>query len=139
MYMTYVVVTSLSFFFTGNSASRQKSEGGLRVKNMQGWNKARMLLLLKNILASKGFLWMTWVKLYGLRSGDFWLTEGNSHVSLFLSNGDRRSKTRLKSKYNITAGRFANFRSKSRGDFIGFPLFFHFFLLIFSGMQVFDT
>ncbi|KAE8697551.1 hypothetical protein F3Y22_tig00110621pilonHSYRG00460 [Hibiscus syriacus] len=48
------------------------SEGGLGIKDIKTWNKACMLLLIKNILAGEGSLWVAWIKCYVLKDTDLW-------------------------------------------------------------------
>ncbi|KAE8695158.1 hypothetical protein F3Y22_tig00110733pilonHSYRG00247 [Hibiscus syriacus] len=41
-----------------------KSERGLGLKDLKTWNKACMMILIKNILASDGSLWVAWLGMY---------------------------------------------------------------------------
>ncbi|XP_039003592.1 uncharacterized protein LOC120130429 [Hibiscus syriacus] len=48
-----------------------KSEGGLGLKNLKSWNKACIILLVKEIFAAEGSLWVAWVRTCVLKGADF--------------------------------------------------------------------
>ncbi|XP_039010000.1 uncharacterized protein LOC120138638 [Hibiscus syriacus] len=52
-----------------------KSEGGLGLRSLVMWNKACCFLLIKNILANEGSLWIAWINEYCFNWGDIfnWL------------------------------------------------------------------
>ncbi|XP_038997993.1 uncharacterized protein LOC120123057 [Hibiscus syriacus] len=78
-----------------------KSEGGLGLKDLKTWNKACMILHIKNILAGEGSLWVAWVKHYVLKGNNFW--NFNVHPSCSW-NLRRIFKLRTKASSVLTAG-----------------------------------
>ncbi|XP_039004068.1 uncharacterized protein LOC120131027 [Hibiscus syriacus] len=52
-----------------------KSESGLGLKSLALWSKACCLLLIKNILANDGLLWIAWLRAYCLKVVSFWEVE----------------------------------------------------------------
>ncbi|XP_038990689.1 uncharacterized protein LOC120113689 [Hibiscus syriacus] len=51
---------------------KPKSKGGLGLKDLKTWNKACMMLLIKDILAGEGSLWVAWLGQYIFNTNDFW-------------------------------------------------------------------
>ncbi|XP_039055414.1 uncharacterized protein LOC120198103 [Hibiscus syriacus] len=49
-----------------------KSEGGLGLKSLGCWNKVCCFLLIRNILANAGSLWVAWIKEYALKETAYW-------------------------------------------------------------------
>ncbi|XP_038998866.1 uncharacterized protein LOC120124224 [Hibiscus syriacus] len=62
-----------------------KSEGGLGLRSLVMWNKACCLLLIKNILANEGSLWIAWINEYCFKLVSFWDVECKAHFSWILS------------------------------------------------------
>ncbi|XP_039019830.1 uncharacterized protein LOC120151446 [Hibiscus syriacus] len=58
-----------------------KSEGGLGVKNIKSWNRARLISLIRKILAGDGSLWVAWLKAYVFKEHDFWQFRAAANVS----------------------------------------------------------
>ncbi|XP_039051357.1 uncharacterized protein LOC120192683 [Hibiscus syriacus] len=87
----------MRFFWKGSDTSARgarvswsqvcslRYEGGLGLRNLVVWSRACCLLLVKNILAGEGSLWITWVNEYCFRSVDYWNIECNAHFSWILS------------------------------------------------------
>ncbi|KAE8688161.1 SPX domain-containing protein 1 [Hibiscus syriacus] len=50
---------------------KSKSEGGLGLKDLKSWNKVCMILLIQNLLAGQGSLWIAWTHSYVIISNDF--------------------------------------------------------------------
>ncbi|XP_038992144.1 uncharacterized protein LOC120115525 [Hibiscus syriacus] len=49
-----------------------KFEGGLGLKSLGCWNNVCCFLLIRNILANTGSLWVAWVNEYALKGATFW-------------------------------------------------------------------
>ncbi|XP_039007845.1 uncharacterized protein LOC120135683 [Hibiscus syriacus] len=49
-----------------------KSEGGLGVIDIQGWNRACSVRLIRNLLADEGSLWVAWTRSYVIKNANFW-------------------------------------------------------------------
>ncbi|XP_039049215.1 uncharacterized protein LOC120190158 [Hibiscus syriacus] len=58
-----------------------KSEGGLGVQDIGGWNKACIVLLVRKLLANEGSLWVAWLRAYVIRDSDFWQLDIPNNVS----------------------------------------------------------
>ncbi|XP_039070407.1 uncharacterized protein LOC120217317 [Hibiscus syriacus] len=68
-----------------NQVCSLKSEGGLGLKNLVVWSRACCPLLVRNILAGEGSLWIAWIKEYCFKSLSFWEVECKSHFSWILT------------------------------------------------------
>ncbi|KAE8693577.1 hypothetical protein F3Y22_tig00110809pilonHSYRG00241 [Hibiscus syriacus] len=62
-----------------------KSEGGLGLRRLVDWSKACCLMLVKNILAGEGSLWIAWIKDYCFKSLDYWNVDRKPHFSWILN------------------------------------------------------
>ncbi|XP_039052584.1 uncharacterized protein LOC120194318 [Hibiscus syriacus] len=83
----------MRFFWKGNDSPAHgarvswshicspKSEGGLGLRSLVGWNQACCLMLIKNLLADEGSLWIAWVKAYCFKHEDYWNVESKPHFS----------------------------------------------------------
>ncbi|XP_039020242.1 uncharacterized protein LOC120152010 [Hibiscus syriacus] len=60
-----------------------KSEGGLGVIDILGWNKACFVKLIRNLLAEEGSLWVAWIRSYIIKSSDFWQLNLPSNASWY--------------------------------------------------------
>ncbi|XP_039041212.1 uncharacterized protein LOC120179791 [Hibiscus syriacus] len=56
-----------------------KSEGGLGLKQLASWNKACILLLVKELLMAEGLLWVAWVRSYVFKGVDLWYVESKPY------------------------------------------------------------
>ncbi|XP_039066655.1 uncharacterized protein LOC120212415 [Hibiscus syriacus] len=63
----------MRFFWKGNDSSAL----GARFS----WNKTYCLMLVKNILAGEGSLWIVWIKAYSFKLEDYWSVESKPHFS----------------------------------------------------------
>ncbi|XP_039000122.1 uncharacterized protein LOC120125860 [Hibiscus syriacus] len=61
-----------------------QSEGGLGLKSILCWNRACSLLLVRNILANEGSLWVAWIEEYAFKGTRFWQVESKFHFSWIL-------------------------------------------------------
>ncbi|XP_039034561.1 uncharacterized protein LOC120170754 [Hibiscus syriacus] len=52
-----------------------KSEGSFGIKDLRTWNKACIMILIKNILVVEGSLWVAWLRSYVFNVYDFWNIE----------------------------------------------------------------
>ncbi|XP_039038071.1 uncharacterized protein LOC120175537 [Hibiscus syriacus] len=50
---------------------KPKSEGGLGLKDLKSCNKVCMILLIRNLLAGQGSLWIAWTYSYIIKNNDF--------------------------------------------------------------------
>ncbi|XP_039022529.1 uncharacterized protein LOC120155005 [Hibiscus syriacus] len=50
---------------------KPKSEGGLGLKDLKSCNKVCMILLIRNLLAGQGSLWIAWTYSYVIKNNDF--------------------------------------------------------------------
>ncbi|XP_039009368.1 uncharacterized protein LOC120137752 [Hibiscus syriacus] len=66
-----------------NQICSPRSEGGLGLM-MADWNKTCYFLLVKNILADEGSLWIAWIKAYCFKHEDYWSVGNKSHFSWIL-------------------------------------------------------
>ncbi|KAE8707928.1 hypothetical protein F3Y22_tig00110369pilonHSYRG00036 [Hibiscus syriacus] len=48
-----------------------KSEGGLGIQDIGGWNMACMVYLIMKLLSNEGSLWVAWLQTYVIRNEDF--------------------------------------------------------------------
>ncbi|KAE8732331.1 hypothetical protein F3Y22_tig00002237pilonHSYRG01790 [Hibiscus syriacus] len=83
----------MRFFWKGNDSPAHgarvswsqicspKSEGGLGLRSLVGWNQACCLMLIKNLLADEGSLWIAWVKAYCFKHEDYWNIESKPHFN----------------------------------------------------------
>jgi hypothetical protein len=55
-----------------NDVCFPKKEGGLRLKNLEVWNKSFILRHMWNLFACAGSLWVAWTKTYLLKGRSFW-------------------------------------------------------------------
>ncbi|KAE8668369.1 hypothetical protein F3Y22_tig00112343pilonHSYRG00209 [Hibiscus syriacus] len=74
----------MRFFWKGCDASARgarvgwgqicslKSEGGLGLKDLALWSKSCCLLLIRNILANEGSLWIAWLQVYCFKVESYW-------------------------------------------------------------------
>ncbi|XP_039039775.1 uncharacterized protein LOC120177849 [Hibiscus syriacus] len=58
-----------------------RSEGGLGVQDIGGWNKAYIVQLIRKLLANEGSLWVAWLRAYVIRNGNFWQMNIPKNVS----------------------------------------------------------
>ncbi|KAL4386345.1 hypothetical protein GQ457_09G024940 [Hibiscus cannabinus] len=49
-----------------------KSEGGLGVRNLDTWNKACLIQLIRKLLSAEGSLWVTWIRCYVFKDLNYW-------------------------------------------------------------------
>ncbi|XP_039066047.1 uncharacterized protein LOC120211619 [Hibiscus syriacus] len=61
-----------------------KSEGGLGLKSLTCWNKICCFMLVRNILAGEGSLWVAWIKAYCFKLDDYWNVVNKPHFSWIL-------------------------------------------------------
>ncbi|XP_038993415.1 uncharacterized protein LOC120117178 [Hibiscus syriacus] len=83
----------LRFFWKGSDTSARgarvswnqictlKSEGGLGLRKLADWSKACCFMLIKNILAGEGSLWIAWVKSYCFKSVHYWEVDSKAQFS----------------------------------------------------------
>ncbi|KAE8714121.1 hypothetical protein F3Y22_tig00110201pilonHSYRG00292 [Hibiscus syriacus] len=62
-----------------------KSEGGLGLKDLALWSKSCCLLLIRNILATEGSLWIAWLQAYCFKSESYWEVGCKPHYSWILN------------------------------------------------------
>ncbi|XP_038996104.1 uncharacterized protein LOC120120557 [Hibiscus syriacus] len=86
----------MRFFWKGNDSPTRgarvgwnqicslKSEGGLGLRDLSLWSKACCLLLIKNILANEGSIWIAWIKEYCFKNVSFWEAICKDHFSLII-------------------------------------------------------
>ncbi|XP_038999040.1 uncharacterized protein LOC120124432 [Hibiscus syriacus] len=67
-----------------NQICSLKSEGGLGLRDLSLWSKSCCLLLIRNILAEEGSLWIAWVKAYCFQSVSYWEAVCKPHYSWIL-------------------------------------------------------
>ncbi|XP_039011988.1 uncharacterized protein LOC120141123 [Hibiscus syriacus] len=72
-----------------------KSEGGLGVIDLKGWNRACIGLLIKKLLANEGSVWVAWVRSYVIKDLDFWQMSAPVNASWCL-------KKILKMRYDVS-------------------------------------
>ncbi|XP_039071270.1 uncharacterized protein LOC120218393 [Hibiscus syriacus] len=58
-----------------------KSEGGLGIHDIGGWNKSCSVQLIRKLLANNGSLWVVWMRSYTIRNADFWQMEVPKNAS----------------------------------------------------------
>ncbi|XP_039061962.1 uncharacterized protein LOC120206344 [Hibiscus syriacus] len=58
-----------------------KSEGGLGIKDIKSWNKVCTIILIKNLLAGEGSLWVAWTQNYIIKQQNFWTMDIPSNSS----------------------------------------------------------
>ncbi|XP_039007413.1 uncharacterized protein LOC120135149 [Hibiscus syriacus] len=61
-----------------------KSDSGLGLKSLGCWKKVCCFLLIKNILANAGSLWVAWIKEYALKGTAFWEASTKPQLSWIL-------------------------------------------------------
>ncbi|XP_039017023.1 uncharacterized protein LOC120147800 [Hibiscus syriacus] len=61
-----------------------KSEGGLGLRDLALWSKGCCLMLIRNILANEGSLWIAWIQEYCFKIVSFWEAEVRAHFSWIL-------------------------------------------------------
>ncbi|XP_039042960.1 uncharacterized protein LOC120182004 [Hibiscus syriacus] len=67
-----------------NQVCTLKSEDGLGLGKLADWSKACCFMLIKNILAGEGSLWIAWVKTYCFKSVHYWEVDSKAHFSWIL-------------------------------------------------------
>ncbi|XP_038994273.1 uncharacterized protein LOC120118241 [Hibiscus syriacus] len=72
-----------------NQICALKSEGELSLRKISDWSKACCLMLVKNILADEGSLWISWIKVYCFKSVDYWNVNSKPHFSWILKLRDK--------------------------------------------------
>ncbi|XP_038996241.1 uncharacterized protein LOC120120779 [Hibiscus syriacus] len=87
----------MCFFWKGSDSSARgarvrwgqictlKFEGGLGLKSLVEWSRACYLLMVRNILANEGSLWIVWIKEYCFTSTSYWEVVYKPHFSWILS------------------------------------------------------
>ncbi|XP_039026250.1 uncharacterized protein LOC120159757 [Hibiscus syriacus] len=67
-----------------NQVCSLKSDGGLGLRDLALWSKTCCLLLIRNILANEGSLWIAWIQEYCFKTVSFWEVEIRAHFSWIL-------------------------------------------------------